>query len=48
MLWPATVTVVLHDIVETKGLTKEDVPALRDKVRAIIAAPLEARLQSSA
>ena len=47
MLWPATVTVVLHDIVETKGLTKEDVPALRDKVRAIISAPLEARLESS-
>jgi 1-acyl-sn-glycerol-3-phosphate acyltransferase len=47
MLWPTTVTVVLHDIVETKGLTKEDVPALRDKVRAIISAPLEARLQSS-
>jgi len=42
MLWPATVTVYLHDVVETTGLTKEDVPALRDKVRGIISAPIEA------
>ena len=43
MLWPATVTVVLHDIVETKGLNKEDVPALRDKVRETMStAALEA------
>lgn len=40
MLWPATVTVYLHDTIETKGLKKEDVPALRDRVREIIAAPL--------
>jgi 1-acyl-sn-glycerol-3-phosphate acyltransferase len=46
MLWPATVTVVLHDIVETKGLSKEDVPALRDKVREIMSAPLEARMRT--
>jgi 1-acyl-sn-glycerol-3-phosphate acyltransferase len=45
MLWPATVTVVLHDTIETKGLSKEHVPALRDKIRAIMSAPLEARLQ---
>lgn len=42
MLWPATVTVYLHDTVETKGLTKEDVPALRERVRQTIAAPVEA------
>ena len=41
MLWPATITVHLHDIIDTKGLTKEDVPALRDRVREIIAAPVE-------
>ena len=45
MLWPARVTVVLHDTIDTTGLTKEDVPALRDKVRATISAPLEAFLK---
>ena len=44
MLWPATVTVHIHDTIDTKGLTKEDVPALRERVREIIAAPIEARL----
>jgi 1-acyl-sn-glycerol-3-phosphate acyltransferase len=46
MLWPATITVVLHDTIDTTGLTKEDVPALRDKIRATISAPLEARLKT--
>jgi 1-acyl-sn-glycerol-3-phosphate acyltransferase len=46
MLWPAIVTVHLHDTVETKGLTKDDVPALRDRVRAIISAPLEPAMNS--
>jgi hypothetical protein len=45
MLWPANVTVVLHDTIETKGLSKEDVPALREKVREIISLPLEVRLK---
>jgi 1-acyl-sn-glycerol-3-phosphate acyltransferase len=47
MLWPATITVVLHDTIDTTGLTKVDVPALRDKVRATISAPLEARLKAT-
>ena len=42
MLWPATIRVFLHDTIETKGLTKDDVPALRDRVRQIISAPVEA------
>jgi 1-acyl-sn-glycerol-3-phosphate acyltransferase len=42
MLWPATVTVYLHDTIDTKGLSKDAVPALRDRVREIIAGPLEA------
>jgi 1-acyl-sn-glycerol-3-phosphate acyltransferase len=41
MLWPAKITVYLHDTIETKGLTKEDVPTLRERVRGIIAAPVE-------
>jgi 1-acyl-sn-glycerol-3-phosphate acyltransferase len=42
MLWPATVTVYLHDTIDTRGLSKDAVPALRDRVREIIAGPLEA------
>jgi 1-acyl-sn-glycerol-3-phosphate acyltransferase len=44
MLWPATVTVYLHDTIDTAGLKKEGVPALRDRVRSIIAAPVEVSL----
>jgi 1-acyl-sn-glycerol-3-phosphate acyltransferase len=44
MLWPQTVTIVIHETIETKGMTKEDVPALRDRVHALIEAPVEARL----
>ena len=44
MLWPGKVTVYLHETIETKGLTKEDVPALRERARRIIAEPVEATL----
>ena len=47
MLWPGKITVYLHDTIETKGLRKEDVPALRDRVRAIICAPVEGALKSA-
>ena len=47
MLWPAKVTVRLHDTIETKGLKKEDVPELRERVREIIAAPVEEALNKS-
>jgi 1-acyl-sn-glycerol-3-phosphate acyltransferase len=45
MLWPATITVYLHGTMETKGLTKDDVPALRDRVREIISAPVETSMK---
>lgn len=41
MLWPAKVKVYLHDTIDTKGLKKEDVPVLRDRVRATIEGPLK-------
>jgi 1-acyl-sn-glycerol-3-phosphate acyltransferase len=44
MLWPQTVTIVIHETIETKGMRKEHIPALRDRVHALIAAPVEARL----
>lgn len=47
MLWPATVTVHLHDTIETKGLTKKDVPNLRDRVRGIISGPVEEGFKKS-
>jgi len=47
MLWPATVTVHLHDVVETRGMTKKDVPALRERVHQIISRPVEACLEES-
>jgi 1-acyl-sn-glycerol-3-phosphate acyltransferase len=46
MLWPATVTVYLHDTIDTKGLKKEAVPVLRDRVRTTISVPVEASLEN--
>jgi 1-acyl-sn-glycerol-3-phosphate acyltransferase len=40
MFWPATITVYLHDTVDTSGMSKEQVPTLRDRVRATISAPV--------
>ncbi len=45
MLWSATITVHLHDVIETKGMTKKDVPALCNRVHEIISAPVEASLE---
>jgi 1-acyl-sn-glycerol-3-phosphate acyltransferase len=45
MLRSATITVHLHDVIETKGMTKKDVPALCDRVHEIISAPVEASLE---
>jgi len=45
MLWPATVTVVLHDTIDTQGVSKNDVPALRERVHQIISASVEASLR---
>jgi 1-acyl-sn-glycerol-3-phosphate acyltransferase len=47
MLWPATITVHLHDVIATKGMTKKDVPALRERVHQIISAAVEASLAKS-
>ncbi len=40
MLRPGTVKIVIHDTINTEGMRKEDVPALRDRVRKAIAGPL--------
>jgi hypothetical protein len=45
MLWLGKITIYLHATIETKGMKKEDVPALRDRVREIISAPVEESLK---
>lgn len=40
MIRPGTITVYLHDVIETKNLRKEDVLALRDRVYAIVSKPI--------
>jgi 1-acyl-sn-glycerol-3-phosphate acyltransferase len=47
ILRPATITVYLHDTIETKGMSKEDVPALKERVKQIIAGPVEASLEEA-
>jgi len=47
MIWPATVTVHLHDTIDTQGLSKDQVSSLRDRVRAIISAPVESHWEEA-
>jgi 1-acyl-sn-glycerol-3-phosphate acyltransferase len=44
LLRPATITVHIHDTIDTTGLTKEDIPALKQRVRNAIAPPVEESL----
>jgi len=44
LLRPATITVHIHDTIETAGLTKEDIPALKERVRNAIAPTVEESL----
>jgi len=45
MLRPTTITIFLHDTIETKDLKKEDVPELKARIKKIIARPVEEWLQ---
>jgi 1-acyl-sn-glycerol-3-phosphate acyltransferase len=45
MFWPATITLYLHEAIDTSGMSKEDVPALRDRVRELVSAPVNGSLQ---
>ena len=44
LLRPATITVQIHDTIDTTGMSKEDIPALKQRVRNAIAPPVEASL----
>lgn len=48
MFWPAEITIYLHDTIDTSNLSKEDVPALRDRIHAIVSAPVDASLVEAA
>jgi 1-acyl-sn-glycerol-3-phosphate acyltransferase len=48
ILRPTTITVHLHETIETAGLKKEDLPALQQLVRQEIAGPVEASLKAIA
>jgi 1-acyl-sn-glycerol-3-phosphate acyltransferase len=41
LIRPGEITVYLHDIIETKDLHKQDLPALRDRVHAIVSRPID-------
>jgi 1-acyl-sn-glycerol-3-phosphate acyltransferase len=41
MLYPGKIMVFLHDTIETNGMRKEEATELRDRVHAIVAAPVE-------
>ncbi len=41
MLRPSKIVVHLHDTIETKGLRKDEVEALRERVRGIISRPVD-------
>jgi 1-acyl-sn-glycerol-3-phosphate acyltransferase len=44
ILRPATITVILHATIETKGMTKQDIAVLKERVHEQIADPVEASL----
>ena len=46
MFWPAEIQVVLHPTINTAALDKEDVPALRRRVKTTIEKPVEEFLAS--
>src|ERR1700747_795732 len=45
MFWPATITVHLHDTIDTSGMTKENVPELRARIRDLVRGPVEESLK---
>jgi 1-acyl-sn-glycerol-3-phosphate acyltransferase len=44
MLHPGNITVILHDTIETKDISRDEIDRLREKVHAIVSAPIEERM----
>jgi 1-acyl-sn-glycerol-3-phosphate acyltransferase len=47
MLWPARITVIFHDTIDTTAVKKTEVAQLRARVHKLISDPVEARLQQT-
>jgi 1-acyl-sn-glycerol-3-phosphate acyltransferase len=47
ILYPGKITVYLHDTIETSSVSRADVDALRDRVREIVATPVEASMKTA-
>jgi 1-acyl-sn-glycerol-3-phosphate acyltransferase len=47
MLYPGKITVYLHDTIETTSFGRADVDVLRDRVREIVAAPVEESVRTT-
>lgn len=48
MIYPGKITAYLHDTIETKSMRKEQTTELRDRVHAIVAAPVEEHIAQAA
>ena len=48
MFWPATISVHLHDTIDTAGMSKEEVPGLRERVRDLVKGSVEESLKNAA
>jgi 1-acyl-sn-glycerol-3-phosphate acyltransferase len=48
MFWPATISVHLHDTIDTAGMSKEEVPGLRERVRDLVRGSVEESLKNAA
>jgi 1-acyl-sn-glycerol-3-phosphate acyltransferase len=46
MFWPATITVHLHGTIDTAGMSKEEVPELRKRVRDVVKESVEESLKN--
>ncbi len=46
MFWPAAITVHLHDTIDTTGMSKEEVPELRKRVRDLVKGSVEESLRN--
>ena len=47
MLYPEKITVYLHDTIETAGMARGDVEALKQRVQEIVSAPVEESLREN-
>jgi 1-acyl-sn-glycerol-3-phosphate acyltransferase len=47
VLYPERITVYLHDTIDTQGIARGDVDALRQRVQDIVAAPVEESLREN-